>query len=332
MVRYRAGVAADSPPSFVVVGEALIDLVPADDGAYLARPGGSPLNVAVGLARLGQPTALAGRLSGDPFGTVLRQHLARSHVDLRYVQAAPEVSTIALVEVSGGQARYQFSADGADFQWTPDGLAFLPAGARAVHFGSLASWLPPGDSAIAGAISRTRSGGTVLVSYDPNVRPALQPDAAAARVKVERAVATAHVVKASSEDLEWLYGARGRAGVAARWLELGADLVVVTTGPGGATGWTRQGLAVTRPAHPVVIADTVGAGDAFTSGLLDALARAGRLGPVALAAGLDAPALAQVLGEASLVAALTCARPGANPPWRAEVEAQLRSSLGAPRR
>jgi fructokinase len=323
MLRYRAGVAADNPPSFVVVGEALIDLVAADDGAYLARPGGSPLNVAVGLARLGQPTALAGRLSADPFGTVLRQHLTRSHVDLRYVRAAPEASTIALVALSGGQARYQFSADGADFQWSRDELAFLPAGARAVHFGSLASWLPPGDSAIAEAISRTRDGGTVLVSYDPNVRPALQPDPAAARGQVERAVATAHVVKASSEDLDWLYGPGDPAGVAASWLELGANLVVVTAGPDGATGWTRQGPAVSRPAYPVVLADTVGAGDAFTSGLLDALARAGRLDPAALAAGLDAPTLAAVLDEASMVAALTCARPGANPPWRAEVESRL---------
>ncbi len=332
MVRYRAGVAADSPPGFVVVGEALIDLVPADDGAYLARPGGSPLNVAVGLARLGQPTALAGRLSGDPFGTVLRQHLARADVDLRYVLAAQEATTIALVEMSGGQARYQFSADGADFQWTRDELAFLPAGARAVHFGSLASWLPPGAAAIADAISRIRASGTVLVSYDPNVRPALQPDAAAARGQVERSVATAHVVKASSEDLDWLYGPGDRAGVAARWLELGADLVVVTAGPDGATGWTRQGVAVSRPAYPVVIADTVGAGDAFTSGLLDALARAGRLDPGALAAGLGAPTVARVLDQASLVAALTCARPGANPPWRAEVDAQLSSSRDSRRR
>jgi fructokinase len=318
-------VPADSPVSFVTVGEALIDLVPAEDGAYLARPGGSPLNVAVGLARLGQPTALAGRLSADPFGTVLRQHLERSGVDMRLAVAAPESSTIALVELSGGHARYEFTAGGADFQWTPEELEFLPAGARAVHFGSLASWLPPGDAAIAAAVSRIRAAGDVLVSYDPNVRPALQPDAAAAREQVEQSVALAHVVKASSEDLAWLYGPGDPADVAARWLALGAGLVVVTSGADGATGWTRPGLAVRRPAYPAVMADTVGAGDAFTSGLLDALARADLLRPAAVDAGLEAGALAAVLDEAGLVAGLTVARPGANPPWRDEVDAQLAS-------
>jgi fructokinase len=320
-VGYRARVLAETTPSFVVLGEALIDLVPASDGAYLARPGGSPLNVAVGLARLGQPTALAGRLAADPIGTVLRHHLERSHVDLRYVHTAPQPNTVALVELADGQARYKFSLDGADFQWTAEELAFLPpAGMRVVHFGSLASWLPPGDAAIADAISRIRAAESVLVSYDPNVRPALQPDAAAARAQVERSIAAAHVVKASSEDLDWIYRGCDQAAVARRWLDLGAVLVVVTSGAQGSGAWTSSGVAVSRPARPVAIADTVGAGDAFTSGLLDALARAGRLGPAALQAGLDAPALARLLDEAGLVAALTCARAGANPPWRAELQ------------
>jgi fructokinase len=312
---------AEMPPSFVVVGEALIDLVPADDGAYLARPGGSPLNVAVGLARLGQPTALAGRLSAGPIGTVLRHHLERSQVDLRYVRTAPEPSTVALVELADGHASYQFSLDGADFQWTAEELAFLPpAGTRGVHFGSLASWLPPGDAAIADAISRIRATESVLVSYDPNVRPALQADAVAARAQVERSIATAHVVKASSEDLDWIYRDRDQAAVARRWLDLGAALVVVTSGAQGSRAWTSSGVAVSRPARSVTVADTVGAGDAFTSGLLDALARAGGLSPAVLQTGLDAPALARLLDQAGLVAALTCARAGANPPWRAELQ------------
>jgi fructokinase len=315
---------AESPVSFVVAGEALIDLVPADDGAYLARPGGSPYNVAVGLARLGQPTAMACRLSGDPFGTVLRQHLTRSGVDVRYAVNAPEPSTIALVQLTDGQARYEFTQGGADFGWTPAELEFLPAGAPAVHFGSLGSWRPPGDAAVAGAIGRLRVAGSVLVSYDPNVRPSLQPDQAAAREQIEGSVALAHLVKASLEDLAWLYGPADPAAVARRWLDLGAGLVVVTTGADGAAGWTRGGLEITRPAYPAVIADTVGAGDAFTSGLLDALARAGALRPDRVMAGLDERTLARALDEASMVAGLTCARPGANPPWRAELDVALR--------
>jgi fructokinase len=313
--------ALDVPPSFIVTGEALIDLLPAGDAAYLARPGGSPLNTAVGLARLGQPTALAARLSADLFAGILRRHLRGAGVDLRYVREAPGPSTIALAELSDGQARYEFSAGGPDFRWTAADLAFLPGGARCLHFGSLASWLPPGDAAIAAAVGRVRQAGEVLISYDPNIRPALQPDAGAARGQVERAVGTAHVVKASVEDLRWLYGPGDPEAVARRWLDLGAGLVVVTAGADGAAAWTRPGLAVSRPAYPTAVRDTVGAGDAFSSGLLDALARRGLLDPVLVTAGLGAPVLAAVLDEAGLVAGLTCQRPGANPPWRAEVEA-----------
>ena len=304
-----------------MAGEAIIDVVPEGDGVYLARPGGSPLNVAVGLARLGQPTALAGRLSADPFGTVFRQHLRQSGVDLRHVLTAPEPSTIALVELSAGQARYEFSAGGSDFQWTDAELSFLPAGAAAVHFGSLASWLPPGDAALGTAIRRLRASGEVLISYDPNVRPALQPEPDAAREQVERSVALAHVVKASTEDVRYLYGPVELEAVAERWLDLGPGLVVVTAGADGATAWTKPGAIVRRPVYSAPVADTVGAGDALTSGLLDALGRREVLRPAAILSGLDAGELAQILDEANLVAGLTCARPGANPPWRAEVMA-----------
>jgi fructokinase len=315
------GSGAESP-AFIVIGEAIVDLIPAtDEGSYVARPGGGPLNIAVGLARLGQPAAFAGRLSADPPGTVLRRHLDRSGVDCRYLRVAPQPSTISLADLVAGVAAYEFSAGGPDFLWSAAELEFLPAGARVVHFGSLASWLPPGDAAIDAAMDRIRAGGAVLVSYDPNVRPALQPDQDAARTQVERAVGHAHLVKASVEDLQWLYGRADPATVAQRWFGLGAGLVVITAGPDGASGWTRAGLAVTRPAYPAAMVDTVGAGDAFLSGLLDALDRGGLLDPAAVLAGLDADALGSALDQAGLVAGLTCERPGANPPWRSEIAA-----------
>jgi fructokinase len=317
----------DGSPAFVVIGEALIDLSPpAEDGSCIARPGGSPMNVAIGLARLGQPTEFAGRLSADPFGTVLRRHLERSAVGLQHVVPAADPSTIALVELAGGQARYQFSL-GADFQWLAAELAFLPGGAQMVHFGSLTSWLPPGDAAVAVAVGGLR-GGSVLVSYDPNVRPALQPDAAAARRQVEQSVSLAHVVKASSDDLAWLYGPETVDAVARRWLDLGAGLVVVTEGADGATGWTSKRPPVSRPAFPVDVVDTVGAGDAFTSGLLDALARRNLLAPSGLAALEDASTLAGVLDDASQIAGITCSRAGANPPSRAELDGLTHGSPG----
>jgi fructokinase len=311
-----------TPPEFAVIGEATLDLTaPADDGASIARPGGSPMNVAIGLARLGQPTAFVGRMSDDPIGTVLRRHLERSLVDLRHVVHATEPSTTALVELSAGQARYQFSLRGADFQWSGSELAFLPAGASAVHFGSLASWVPPGDAAISQLVSRIRREGSVLISYDPNVRPALLPDASLARRRIEQSVSVAHVVKASMDDLHWLYEADSVEASARRWLDLGAEVVIVTAGGNGSTAWTGRHPPVSRPAFAAPVVDTVGAGDAFMSGLLDALARRGLLAPAALAELADTATLAAVLDDAALVASITVGRPGADPPWRAEADA-----------
>jgi fructokinase len=252
---------------------------------------------------------------------VLRRHLERSSVDLRHVVDATEPSTIALVELSAGQARYQFSRRGADFQWSPTELSFLPAGASAVHFGSLASWLPPGDAAIGQVVSGLRRDDSVLISYDPNVRPFLLPDVALARRKVEQSVSVAHVVKVSAEDLDWLYGADSVESVARRWLDLGAHLVVVTAGRDGATAWAGPRRPVSRPALAGPVVDTVGAGDAFMSGLLDALARRGLLTPAALAEPGDPAALTSVLDDAALIAGITVGRPGADPPWRAEADA-----------
>lgn len=315
------------PPRFAVIGEALIDLVDAGRSPYAAHAGGSPLNVAIGLSRLGQPTAFVGRFSRDPFGAVLRRHAARSNVDLSLAVSADQPSTVALVELDEGAAQYTFSTSGtADFQWSDAELARLPAGVEAVHFGSLASWLPPGDQAIARRINELHAAGTVLVSYDPNVRPALQPDQARARHDVETALAGTHLVKASEDDLRWLYGGTAvgeteLAEIAARWLAAGPVLVVVTRGAAGAVAFVGGCDPLVRPVHPAAVIDTVGAGDAFMSGLLDGLARRELTAPVRLQAGVrQRTLLAAILDEAARVAALTCARAGADPPWAAELE------------
>lgn len=318
---------ARAAPLLAVIGEALIDLVdPGDDGPSAAHPGGSPFNVAVGLARLGQPVAFVGRLSRDPFGTVLRNHAARSGVDLTHSVDDARPSTIALVELEDGVAQYQFSVDGTvDFQWTSAELDRLPSSARLVHYGSLTSWLPPGDLVLAQKIAALRAAGEVIVSYDPNVRPQLQPDAATARSQVERAVSTAHLVKVSAEDLLWLYGAESAESVARRWLTAGPRLVVVTDGGNGAAAFVDDLAPVRRPVYRAPVVDTVGAGDAFTSGLLDALARRDITAPPLLDELRDPDRLAAVVDEASLVAALACTRAGADPPRQAEVE-RLRAS------
>jgi fructokinase len=161
----------------------------------------------------------------------------------------------------------------------------------------------------------------VLISYDPNVRPALLPDVGAARQQIEQSVAVAHIVKASAEDLGWLYSRETAEAVARCWLDLGARVVVITAGPAGATAWTQGQAPVTSPAYPAPVVDTVGAGDAFMSGLLDALARRKLLAPDRLAALSDARTLEAVLDDAGLIAGITCTRPGADPPRRAEADA-----------
>ncbi len=305
-----------------VLGEALIDLVENDDDEpRLAHPGGSPYNVAIGLARLDRPTAFVGRFSRDPFGQLLRRHAERSGVDLSLAVAATEPATVAVVTLSQGMAEYAFSVDGtADFLFTDDELAPVAERASALHFASLASWLPPGDAAIERLVRQVRD--VVPVTYDPNVRPHLQPDATAAREHVERSLCLAHLVKTSEEDLAYLYPGQEIAAVASAWLAAGPSVVVVTRGGDGAEAHVGDAV-VTRPVLPVEMVDTVGAGDAFMTGLLDGLIKRGLLSIDGLA-GLGAEVAGELLDDAALVAAITCSRAGANPPRRAELDAARR--------
>jgi fructokinase len=312
-------------PQFVVIGEALIDLVDQGRSPYAAHAGGSPLNVAIGLSRLGNATAFVGRLSRDPIGTLLRDHAIHSNLDLRFAVEAVEPSTIALARLHDGTARYEFAIDGtADFQWRDAELAILPAGASIVHFGSLASWLMPGAAAVNRLASRLHADGEVLISYDPNVRPTLQPNARAARAQIERAVATAHLVKASEDDIRWLYDDADPGEIGARWTGFGPALVVITRGSEGAMALSPGRPPLARPVHSLPVVDTVGAGDAFASGLLAGLARRGITSPLALGiATQDAAVIASLLEEAAVVAAITCSRAGASLPWAEELSAAM---------
>jgi fructokinase len=160
----------------------------------------------------------------------------------------------------------------------------------------------------------------VTVSYDPNVRPALLGDVERARPGVERLVALSDVVKVSDEDLRWLYPGERDEDVAHRWQAAGPALVVVTRA-GAGTFAVSKGVALSRPAVPIDLVDTVGAGDSFTSGLLDGLRRADLIGGSRreALADIDEATLVSILNDAALIAAITCSRPGADPPTRAEV-------------
>ncbi|SFL13537.1 carbohydrate kinase family protein [Geodermatophilus ruber] len=304
---------------FVVVGEALVDLVGQRGGRTLvAHPGGSPANVALGLARLGDPVTLMTRLGRDAFGDMVTEHLQTSGVRIAGGPAEGTSTSLAVATLAAGIASYDFRID-----WDIGALEPLPIETRALHTGSLATALPPGNAHVEDLMEREQRRGRVTISYDPNVRPALLGTPEQARPGIERLVALSDVVKVSDEDLRWLYPDREDEDVAREWLGRGPVLVVVTRGGKGVHAVTDD-LELRRPATPVDLVDTVGAGDSFTSGLLDGLRRADLIGGArrdALAA-IDESTLISILDEASLVAAITCSRPGANPPTRAELEAE----------
>jgi fructokinase len=303
-------------PVLTVIGEALVDLVrdPAA-GGYREAPGGSPFNVAIGLARLGNRTSLMARLSDDRYGLLLRSTAAAEGVDLQAAPRAAERATVATATVdAAGQVTYEFDMDGtADWQWTAAELRELSPGTELLHFGSIASWTPPGAARIADLVGDLRASGSVLISYDPNVRPVVFGGRVRGIEMLERSVRDAHVVKASREDVEWLYPEIAPDNVAARWGRLGAKLVVVTDGAQGATAYRGTRAPLHRPGRRVTVVDTIGAGDAFTAGLLTGLVRR-RLHRNRRLEGISDGTLADIIDEAVLVSAITCEREGADPP------------------
>ncbi|MCU1692176.1 MAG: Fructokinase [Frankiales bacterium] len=309
----------------VVAGECVVDLVAAGRRTWTSHPGGSPANVAVGLARLGVPTGLLARLSSDVFGGLLREHLTDAGVDLALAVDAAEPSTLAVASLDdAGVARYDFWVEGtADWQWTDDELQ-VPDGVAALHTGSMALELEPGASRLVALLERSRD--RLLVSYDPNVRLARRGPREAGLAAVERVVGLSDVVKVSSEDLAWLLPDVPLEDVLRRWRGLGPALVVVTDGGEGALA-LGAGAVLRVPPVPVDVVDTVGAGDAFTAGLLAGLDDAGLLDREALRAADDV-ALRGVLDLPARVAALTCGRAGAQPPTRADLELERGEQAG----
>ncbi|WP_046469318.1 carbohydrate kinase family protein [Allosalinactinospora lopnorensis] len=301
-----------------VIGEALIDLISAENGTYRPVPGGAPANTAVALARLGAPVSLLARIGDDRFGRDLRTYIGSRGVDLRHTVAAPEPTTLAIADIDDtGRAEYSFYVHGtANWQWTPEELPDpLGGDVTAVHAGSLAMALPPGMSVLEKWLAAQRE--HVTVSYDPNIRPALAGPRGAEVQRIERQGALADVIKVSDEDLDWLYPDRPSEESLRRWADLGPSLLLLTRGS-EETVAVRAGdppLLVRRRPLRTEVADTVGAGDAFGAGVLDALSQLGALGSAARPrlAALDEAAVAACLEHAHLVAARTCERPGADP-------------------
>lgn len=299
----------------LVVGEALIDEVTTADGAVREHVGGSPANVAFGLAALGHDVDLATWIGPDAYGAEIEEVCRSRRVALTRGSRGAGSTPVAHARLDEhGSATYTF-----DLEWAladfPD-----PAAYGHVHVGSIGAVLEPGASHVRDFLARAR--GRATVSYDPNLRPALMT-LAEARAAVDAAVPLCDVVKASDEDLAWLAPGVAIEDVAAEWGGLGPALVVVTRGGEGAlVHVTQSGAQALLPAVPTQLVDTVGAGDSFMSGLLSGLIDADLLGSPDARDRLRKASLEHVVPAVSrglATAARTVAVAGAHAPTRADL-------------
>jgi fructokinase len=308
----------------LVCGEALIDLfVGRPSGAGLASdavPGGSPFNVAIGIARLGGKAGFLAKMSEDFFGRYLVRKLAEAGVDTRFVVPTALPTTLSIVVTTpDGQPHYSFYGQGAaDRSLIPSELPpSLPDEITAIAIGSYTLAVDPVATSIEQLVARESA--RRVISIDPNLRPRVIGDVAAWRPRFEQLLTHCTVAKASVEDLEHLYGRGADAKeVAAQWLKAGPRLVVFTRGDSGAMAISADSI-IEMPGRKVDVIDTVGAGDTFHAALLVSLEEQGLLRPGALAQA-PADAIGRALHFAVIASSITCSRRGADLPTRGDVE------------
>ena len=302
-----------------VVGEALIDIVVPVSGQPSEHVGGSPANVAIGLSRLGHPTRLATHIGTDARGRRIADLMAAEAVELTAGSTDAERTPTATANLDGaGVATYQF-----DLEWTLDPTTVDLADGGHLHTGSIAATLSPGGDAVLEIVQRAREHATI--SYDPNARPTLMGSPDEARPIIERLIRLSDVVKASEEDVAWLYGGAPVTHVLAEWAAMGPAICAVTQG-GDEVVILAAGELQHFPTLPTKVADTVGAGDSFMAGLISGLLDAGLLGGPEARERLrfaDWPVLEAAVSRALACAAITVSRVGANPPTRTELVPDL---------
>lgn len=299
---------------FVVVGESLVDVVTPQHGGTTREPGGSPLNVAVGLARLDVPTLLITRIGDDADGRLVAAHARASGVVLDPGSVQPDLvtSTARALLDADHAASYTF-----DLAWDLPPRQ-LPDDASGLHVGSLGAILPPGNAAVLDLL-RQAEDAELFVSYDPNVRPAFVADTGRCWRLVTELADRARLVKVSEDDLRLLHPDAGVDDLAGALLGGATELVVVTHGARGATAY-REGSKVAAPGGGVEVVDTVGAGDSFMAALLAVLLEWEVTGPgPGRLRALDEDRLRTLLVAAGRAAAVTCGRRGADPPRRSEL-------------
>ncbi|GAA1643362.1 PfkB family carbohydrate kinase [Microbacterium flavum] len=290
----------------LVIGESLIDIVTGTDGRTAEVVGGSPANVALGLARQRIPVRLLTALARDERGERIGAHLEGEGVDIDPASwSAPATSTAHARIGADGSAAYDF-----DIAWTLERPVAL-GDATHVHVGSIGAFVEPGATAVEAALRERRPG--TVVTFDPNIRPALVPAHAQTRARFERLVSMSNLVKLSDEDAEWLYPALTPRQVCTHLVELGAGVAALTAGGSGAI--LQSSRAVVDVGAPrVAVRDTVGAGDTFMAALIRRVISSPEL--------LDAATEADLLAAgsyAATAAAITVQRAGADLPTLDEI-------------
>ncbi|KQT61221.1 MULTISPECIES: carbohydrate kinase family protein [unclassified Aureimonas] len=305
-------------------GDALIDMVPVrrpgEPPSYRPMAGGSCLNIAVALARLGTPAGFVGGISTDFLGDILRDTLTAEGVDLSRATFLDEESTLGLVSLESGSARYVFyDQASASRHWAPSEQALDFADVSAVHFGSVTLIGDPAGARCEAYAAKARR--HCLVTLDPNCRPTLVRDPAAYRARIDRMAQLSDIVRLSDEDAAYLYPDTPLDAVASLILDKGARLVVLTRGAAGAAAATRSASAHV-PAVAVAVEDTIGAGDSFFAAFLTALSDLGSLDRAAVEY-LSPADIEIALRFAARAASLACTKTGANPPYRRELAARV---------
>jgi fructokinase len=306
-------------------GDALVDFLPVTsvDGRDAAVPvaGGSCLNIAVGMARLGAPAGFVGGVSTDLFGRIVADHALTSQVDLRYATRSAHQTTLAFVRYIGGEPHYAFYDEAtASRNWTYRRGSIPFDEIEAIHVGSTTL---ANDRGAAQALAMIEdAGGATTISFDPNCRPNLVRDKARYVDQMDAFASAADIVRMSDVDFEFLYGGSDYAGKAKLLIEAGAALVVVTRGIKGAQAWHGKAGAVEVEAPAINVVDSIGAGDSFQAALLFALRAIRRIKTEALTQ-MNSNELCRALSFASVCAAFTCGRAGADPPRQSDVGGAL---------
>lgn len=302
-------------------GDALIDFVPTKSAegrdAVMPAVGGSCLNVAIGMARLGAPTGFVGGISTDLFGRMIADHASASHVALDLATRSEHQTTLAFVRIVAGESHYAFyDAETATRSWTYRHGTIPFTGVEVVHVGSTTLVNDQGAAETKALIADARASSTI--SFDPNCRPNLVKDKPAYLARMAEFAKQADLIKMSDVDFAYLFGDEPYQERANALLGQGTSLVVITCGNSGAIAWHARAGQIEVAAPQVVVADTIGAGDSFQAALLFALHKQGRLVRERLKE-ISAEELRRALSFAANCAGLTCTRPGADPPWSHEV-------------